>query len=406
MKNLMSKFLYTLIFSVFSTITMDSMASDDPDSEDATGLNLAYVFDEKYVVPTITSITSVIDNADGIGCLNIYLVNTGNDVNTEKFKEVLNSVNNFGPDTCNLILIKYSDVSDKIGQDFSRIDSYTWSNAIYAKLFLHEILNDGTQYTAFSKTGDAEPEVLNSQIDGNTIPSACILLDGDTIVRDVNSLAYLYGLYVQHPEISIGMVEDFAFLTQRSSKDFAPLIQEEPNGDQTGIVDGKTILEMNDQYKYLSRSNAGLVYMYLDQMRNTGATKKLKNSLLYGQMDVKRNAGFRKFGETWTEEPTLSNVFRDSMIRLPNRFNYLNCFVPADFTGDNAKELIPADAMVSLVSRNNINELANAVMFHYSDARKVWTVTRDEWISFNCSPYMWDQWYEYFRQTPYCVNVA
>ena len=109
-------------------------------------INVAYSTDENYVLPTLVSMTSLMENTNQEGfCKFTVLVSSGvSEDDKTKFKSIEKKYNNC---TVNLV---------DMNQQFESSEVKFWSKAMYYRLNLPEILKDEKK---------------------------CIYLDGDTIVR-------------------------------------------------------------------------------------------------------------------------------------------------------------------------------------------------------------------------------
>lgn len=225
-------------------------------------------------------------------------------------------------------------------QRVAKFQSYFWSTAIYAKLLL----------------GDLLPSI-----------SKCILIDGDTIAA--KNMRILYDIDIGDNYIAI--MNNYSF---------------------TNAAHGYCC--------WLQRVNAGSMLMNLDLMRRDGIKAKLMTCLSVGQQNLSRlpiEDGIRR---TFTEEHTFQEVCVGRIFDLPPRFNFLNYMIYPEYDGEVSESLRAnaEDPQANYI----LDELENAVVYHYSDIPKIWYIKNEsEWIEKKRSKYMRDLWYHYFAMTQY-----
>ena len=108
--------------------------NNEPSKPNKTIIAVSYAADNKYIYPTIVSITSLVINAGNNTFYNIYILHPQDF--QEKSKTFLNSVVNKYPDKCLIIYLNMGNKYKGLGLNF-RISTPT-----YYRLSLHELLPD------------------------------------------------------------------------------------------------------------------------------------------------------------------------------------------------------------------------------------------------------------------------
>ena len=103
-------------------------------NKNKTTISISYATDNKYIYPTIVSMTSLVANAGSNTFYNIYILHTPD--LKESSKEFLNSVQNKYPDKCKII---YFNMNKKY---MGLPANYRISIPTYYRLSLHELLLD------------------------------------------------------------------------------------------------------------------------------------------------------------------------------------------------------------------------------------------------------------------------